>query len=224
MDQFCALLMNQSVEIPLPKENFDSEKFRVISFHNNRAFAYGHDVATAPNQAFVLWGSATSISMIPGIDTLNVGLGLIDGLGQRIRGTAELPVPYIFQFLLCGSSSELCNIQQSLVPIAFFSISSETGVANTSSMDQKIVCGDSATVSAHFAIYGAVSKSLATNVIVRCLKCREMQYRFQEINKANTWYCGACSYGQYVINPDEDKCQTCPEGETTTLIRLINFQ
>ena len=38
---------------------------------------------------------------------------------------------------------------------------------------------------------------------------------YLETNKAtgSTWYCGTCSVGQYVINPDTDKCQTCPEGK-----------
>jgi hypothetical protein len=205
--------MNQSVEIPPPNNNLGAEGFQAISFRKNRAFSYGHDVATVPNQAFVLWEPVTPISMVPGIDTLNVRLGLKDGLGQRIRGTTELPVPYIFESWLCGSSSKLCSIQESLVPIAFFSITSESGIASTLSMEQTIVCGDSATVSAHFAVFGALSESLATNVNVACSKCGNMQYKIQQINKASTWYCGTCSIGQYVINPETDICQTCPEGK-----------
>ena len=210
--------MNQSVEIPPPNDNFGTEKFRVISFHNNRAVAYGHDVATAPNQALVLWDDMAPISMIPGIDSLNVSLVLKDGLGQRIRGTAELPVPYIFKSWLCRSSSNLCSIQESLVPAEFFSIDSESGVASTLSTDHTIVCVDSSTVSAHFAVFGSTSKSLAINVNVHCLKCGKMQYRVQEVNKASVWYCGTCSVGQYVINPDTDLCQTCPQGKTATLL------
>ena len=221
MNQFCSLLIKQSVDIPPPNDNLSSEKFRVISFHNNKAHAYGHDVATVPSQAFVQWEAAAPIPMVPGIDVLNMSLGLKDGLDQRIRGTAELPVPYIFESWLCRSSSEPCSVQQSLVPIAFFSISSESGVASTLSMDQTIVCGDSATVSAHFAVFGATSKSLTINVNLLCLKCGKMHYTIQEINKASTWYCGTCSVGQYVIDPDTDMCQTCPEGKKT-LLKLPN--
>jgi hypothetical protein len=215
--------MNQSVDIPPPNDNLSAVKFRVISFHNNRAHAYGHDIATVPSQAYVEWDAAASMPMVPGIDVFNVSLGLKDGLSQSIRGTVELPVPYIFELRLCRSSSQLCSVQQSLVPIAFFSINSESGVANTLSIDQTVVCGDSATVSAHFAVFGATLKSLSANVNLWCLKCGKMQYRIQDINKANTWYCRKCSVGQYIINPDKDMCQTCPEGKNV-LIFLIYFQ
>jgi hypothetical protein len=211
--------MNQSVELPAPNDNFGAEDFQVISFRNNRAYSYGHDVATAPKEAFVLWEAAAAISMVPGIDALNVKLGLKDGMGQRIRGTAELPVPYVFESCLCGSSSKLCSTQQSLTPVAFFPISWEWGVASTLSMKTTIVCEDSATVSAHFAVLGATFKSLSTNVNVQCLKCGKMQYRIekQEINKASIWYCSACIFGQYVIEPETDICQTCPTGKSPTL-------
>ncbi len=223
MDKFCASLMIQSIDIPSLNDNLTIERLRAISFHKNRAYAYGHDVATVPNKVFFLWEGASPISMVPGIDVLNVSLGLKDGLGQIIRGTAELPVPYIFQSWVCSSSSqaESCGIQQSLVPLAFFSVSAESGVASTLPMDQTIVCGESAAVSAQFAVYGTTSKLLATNVDVVCRKCGKMQYRIQEINKANTWYCGTCSVGKYIINPDTHLCQTCPEGKTATLILLF---
>lgn len=213
--------MIQSIDIPSPNDNLSTVRLRAISFHENRAYAYGHNVATVPNKVFFIWEAASPIPMVPGIDVLNVSLGLKDGLGQTIRGTGELPVPYIFKSWVCRSSSELCGIQQSLVPIAFFSVSAESGVASTLSMDQTIVCGDSGTVSAQFAVYGTTSKLLATNVDVICLKCGKMQYRINEINRAKTWYCGTCSAGKYIINPDTDFCQTCPEGKTATLIFLL---
>jgi hypothetical protein len=215
--------MKQSVDIPPPNENLRNETFRVISFRNNRAYAYGNDVATVPNQAFVLWEAPAS--MVPGIDALNVSLGLKDGLGQRILGTSDLPVPYIFQSWLCISSSKQCSLQQSLIPITFISISSESGVASTLLMDQTIVCGESANISAHFTVFGSTSKSLANLVNFRCLGCGNMQYRIQETNKAigSTWYCGTCSVGQYVINPDTDKCQTCPEGKQANMVFWFYF-
>ena len=179
---------------------------------NNSAHAYGGDIATSPYE--LLRMRDHNLSLIPGIDSVNVGLLMKDGFGQMIKGTTDYPIPYILEWWTCPLAS--CGVQSSLSPLSFLSFDTYSGVANTSRSKQSVVCTEQySAVTIYFSVYGSASNLLTETVEVHCLECSQPQARENEVatNGFPVWFCMPCLAGQYIINPNQDSCQDCPAGK-----------
>ena len=188
----------------------------VISFIDNAAAGYGAELATMPYELVLITNNSTE--MVPGVDFIDVAIALKDSIGQLVKGTATLPVPYILEAWVCRNSS--CGIEKSLVPLKFLSFDSISGISKSLESEQTIRCVEgSPQVTAIFTLYQSESPSLALGVEFVCKKCGAMQVRVfgQEVNGFRTWTCVPCLAGQYIINSDLDTCQNCPVGTIQSL-------
>ena len=186
--------------------------FKALDFINNSARGYGNDIATAPKH--IVASGGMNLSLIPKIDPVNVSLLLKDSFGQIIRGTADIPIPYILEAWTCSSAA--CRVQHSLNPIVFFSFDPESGIVDTLASHQTIVCkANYQNVTVFFSVYGSTSSLLTMSFSVNCLSCGASQVRINDFttNENPTWYCKYCLSGQYIINPNRDVCQDCPAGK-----------
>jgi hypothetical protein len=204
LDENCATVMNRSIGLPT-----SSFSFKSLQLINNTAYAYGNDIATAPHE-FVAFGS-DALSLVPMIDILNVSLLLKDRFGHIVKGTADIPIPYILEFWTCPSG--LCKIQHSLSPLSFLSFDPESGIADTLTIKQTIPCGrNNSTISVLFSLYGSTSDLLIEAFTVSCLECGASQVRVNEL-ETSTWFCRACLADQYVVYR-QGSCQDCPTGKS----------
>ena len=206
-------MMNETVGLPL------QQNINTLTFINNTAVGYGHDLGTQPCKSVLLRNSA--LNMIPGINVINVSVILRDCLDQIVKGTAQLPVPYILELWLCPNAS--CSIEQSLVPLKFMSFESLSGISNSLQAEQSIRCLESSpNVTVQISLYGssAQTEGLMVSVNIMCVRCVQMQYRVfeQAVTGFRTWSCAECRTGQYIIDPEKDSCQNCPLGMVTTVI------
>ena len=198
--------MSKSIGVPFP-----SSRFRALQLINNSAFAYGNDIATSPYESVVL--ENTFLSLIPMINLVNVSLLLKDSFGQKIKGTVDIPIPYILESWVC--SSDACEIQESLSPLTFLTFD-PSGIANSVAVKQTIPCGsNSSTVTLQYSLYGSTSTLLIKKFTVLCVGCDASQERVYEVttNGYPIWFCRFCLAGQYIINPNLDTCQDCPAGK-----------
>jgi hypothetical protein len=217
LDEYCASLLDRSIGLPT-----SSFSFQALELINNTAYAYGNDIATSPYESVALGGAF--LSLIPMISLVNVSMFLKDRFGQTVKGTTDIPIPYILQSWTCYSS--YCKIQHSLSPLKFLSFDSQSGIADTLTLEQTIPCGrNSSTITLHFSLYGSTSRLLSETFTVHCLKCGASQARINEvtIHEAPIWFCRPCLAGQYIINQDQDSCQDCPIGKSESfMISLLD--
>jgi hypothetical protein len=207
-DEYCKTILNRSIGLPT-----SSSSFKVLELVNNSAHAYGNDIATSPYETVALGGA--SLSLVPMMSVVNVSLVLKDAFGQIVKGTSDIPIPYLLESWSCSSAR--CRVQHSLSPLKFMSFDSESGIADSLILKQTIPCGrNSSTVTLHFSLYGSTSGLLVESFTVLCLECGTSQVRVNEVttNKAPIWICRQCLTGQYVINQNEDSCQDCPAGKS----------
>jgi hypothetical protein len=217
LDEYCATIMNRSIGLPS-----SSYSIQVLKLINNIAFAYGNDIATSPYETVALGGA--SMNLIPMITFVNISLILKDRFGQIIKGTADIPIPYILESWSC--STALCSIQHSLSPLKFLLFDPESGIADALTLRQTIPCGrNSSTVMLHFSLYGSTSILLLETFTVSCLECGISQVRINEftIHEDPIWFCRPCLAGQYIINQNQDSCQDCPTGKSS-LTTILEFE
>jgi hypothetical protein len=180
-----------------------------LTLFNNTALAYGDDFATTPKELVVL--RDLSSGMIPGIHVLDASLELRDSFEQLVKGTEELPVPYLLESWACSARS--CPIQQSLMSPLFLSFESESGVSNTAMSESTIKCSpNTPNVTVTLSLFGSSSPLLSKTLQVQCLRCGNSQVRVNEVGKIKSWFCSHCNAGQYIIDSDLYKCQNCPVG------------
>ena len=199
--------MKQSIGLPS-----SNSPYRALTMTNNSAGTYGKDIATSPYEISIVGDG--SASLVPGISPLNVSLLLKDSFGHTIRGSADLPIPYILESWTCPSSS--CSIQKSLTPLGFLSFDPLSGICNSLASRQTVLCiRNESMLVAQFSVYGSTSSSLSTSFSVRCVSCGASQVRIEHSysNTDSAWYCSPCLAGQYIIDPNRDTCQNCPSGE-----------
>jgi hypothetical protein len=217
LDEYCATLLTRSIGLPT-----HPTLFKALELINNSAFAYGNDIATSPYEIMALGDASKSLRLIPMITPVNVSMILKDRFGQIVKGTTDVPIPYILQSWTCNSA--LCRIQNSLSPLKFLSFDSESGVADTLTLQQTIPCSrDISTVTLHFSLYGSTSSLLLETFTVLCLRCGASQIRINEVAVDETpiWFCRSCQAGQYIINQDQDSCQDCPSGNKDSFLDSI---
>jgi hypothetical protein len=181
---------------------------------NNSALGYGDYLATYPLETFVV--DSGLAKMIPGIDVLNASLVMKDALGQIVKGTAEVTMPYILESWSCPQSA--CATKQSQNPHFYIPFDSVSGIGSTFPSNRTIACaiGDPS-VTIFFNLYGAHTQSLPvapSSIDVLCAACDAMQVRTQVQGSNGTakWQCSPCRAGQYIIDPNQDVCQNCPLG------------
>jgi hypothetical protein len=207
LDEYCATILNRSIGLPT-----SSAPFKTLELVNNSAYAYGNDIATSPYETVALGDN--SFDLIPMISLVNVSVLLRDTFGQIVKGTSDIPIPYILELWTCSSAR--CRVQHSLSPLIFLPFDSTSGIADSSTLKQTIPCGtNSSMVTVHFSLYGSSSSLLMESFAVRCLECGASQVRVNEVitNKASIWFCRPCLPGQYIMNQNEDSCQDCPLGK-----------
>ncbi len=94
LDEYCASLLHRSVGLPT-----SGYSFKALELINNSAHAYGNDIATSPYETVALGGAF--MSLIPMISLVNVSMLLKDRFGQTVKGTTDIPIPYILQSWTC---------------------------------------------------------------------------------------------------------------------------
>ncbi len=211
-DVYCESILNRSIGLPTL-----SSSFKALELVNNSAYAYGNDIATSPYKTVAL--GDPSFSLIPMISVVNVSLVLKDMFGQIVKGTSQIPIPYLLESWTCSSAR--CRVQHSLSPLTFLSLDPVSGIADYSVLRQTVPCGrNSSTITIHFSLYGSTSSLLIESFTVLCLECGASQVRVNLIstNEAPIWICRQCLTGQYVINQKIDSCQDCPSGKSFTIL------
>ena len=167
-------------------------------FRANAAGGYGSDVATAPSRLVMPNRSATAY--VPGQDSVDLTLQLLDGLGTVVNGDG---LPYVITMLLCQTAD--CSLSNALRTPTFFALD----VNQVRTTGTTLVCPDRSDVYAFFYLTGTTATRLQQTLRLQCLPCRAGQERVQT---TNIWRCDSCLATQYIVDPNHNACRKCPSG------------
>ena len=186
----CDAVLLEKVKFPHSQGSLNLSK---IQFEGNSASGFGQNIATDPNQMFIINSNILyERSLVPGVDAISLNVAVIDGLGQTVTGTT-----YTCSLVFCAQS-EKCGIDKALVSPIFYLFDPAQGACSVS--DVELVCpvGSTETV----AQVSLVSQNAAPAMIsVKCRACQSGQARVLD-KKGLTWWCTFCVAGKYVIDPN----------------------
>ena len=223
----CAAMLPSRLGVP----GVRSDGYSRLFFSNNTAGGYGPNFATAPSQLIVpgkirntsrvtpvtdlsRFGSNRVTGYVPGQESLNLSLVLLDGVGTVVSGSQDVALSYVLVLLFC-QGPDGCDFQTAIHAPYFLTV--DVDVVHTTGID--IVC-PGAGVYAYFYLSGSTSVYLAQTIPLQCKPCQAGQQRVQA---ARYWSCISCLPTQYIVDPNKHTCRKCPVGGTCDGSGLIGL-
>ena len=206
----CTGAFGQRLGLPSPHSDYK------LLFRGNTAGGWGDELATQPSRMLFVSGSR---EYVPGIDAIDLVVGLEDALGQTVRGSASFANPYVIELLPCVPNAA-CSDLNSLGPGSFYQCN-QSGLCRTRTKTtlSSVLCLANRSEAAVILSCGSLAP---VEVALRCLPCEPGQHmQLQEgggtdlsllASSFHTWSCISCLEGQYIIDPQKDSCQNCPSG------------